>query len=95
MSARSGLVGKKSSWPYLGPSEAIFSMDRKNQKLPKICLFSLVGQWAPIHPVWALADIMSSEPRHWMVFDQLFVGVECSTASPDQLVAFRPVPWFR
>ena len=28
---------KKSSWPYLGPSEAI--------------LFALVSQWAPIHPV--------------------------------------------
>ena len=38
---------KKSSWPYLGPSEAIFSMDRKNpKKCQKNCLFSLVGQWA-------------------------------------------------
>ena len=37
---------KKSSWPYLGPSEAIFSMDRKNQKMQKSNLFSLVGQWA-------------------------------------------------
>ena len=36
MSARSGLVGKKSSRPYLGPSEAIFSMDRKNPKKCKI-----------------------------------------------------------
>ena len=41
---------KKSSWPYLGPSEAIFSMDRK-KKIKKakcifVCLFSLVGQWA-------------------------------------------------
>ena len=32
MSARSGSVGKKSSWPYLRPSQAIFSMDQKNQK---------------------------------------------------------------
>ena len=32
MPARFGLVGKKSSWPHLGPSEAIFSMDRKNSK---------------------------------------------------------------
>ena len=32
MSARSGLVGKKSSWPYLGPSEAFFSIGRKNAK---------------------------------------------------------------
>ena len=36
MSARSGLVGKKSSRPYLGPSEAILSMDRKNPKNCKI-----------------------------------------------------------
>ena len=48
MSARSGLVGKKSSWPYLGPSEAIFSMDRKNPKISKIL---------PIFPMWALAAI--------------------------------------
>ena len=32
MSARSGSVGKKSSWPHLGPSQAIFSMDKKSQK---------------------------------------------------------------
>ena len=57
MSARSGLVGKKSSRPYLGQSEAIFSIGRKNQKMLKNCLFSLVGQWAPTHPVWALAAI--------------------------------------
>ena len=32
MLARSGLVGKKSSRPYLGPSDAIFSIDQKIQK---------------------------------------------------------------
>ena len=48
MSARSGLVGNKSSRPYLGPSEAIFSMDRKNPKNARIL---------PIFPVWALAAI--------------------------------------
>ena len=43
MLARSGLVGKKSSRPHLGPSEAIFSMDRKNPKnAKKKCIFSLV-----------------------------------------------------
>ena len=26
------ISGKKSSWPHLGPSEAIFSIDRKNQQ---------------------------------------------------------------
>ena len=35
MSARSGLVGNKSSWPYLGPSKAILSKDQKNQKTIK------------------------------------------------------------
>ena len=44
MSARSGLVGKKTSRPYLGPSEAIFSMDRKNPKnIQNFAYFSLVG----------------------------------------------------
>ena len=44
---------KKSSRPYLGTSEAIFSIGWKNAKnVKKKCLFSLVGQWAPIHPVW-------------------------------------------
>ena len=37
---------KKSSWSHLGPSQAIFSMDQKNVKMYKICLFSLVGKWA-------------------------------------------------
>ena len=43
MSARSGLVGKKSSRPRLGPSEAIFSMDRKNAKNVKILPIFLGG----------------------------------------------------
>ena len=37
---------EKFSWPYLGPSQAIFSIPRKNRKMLKFCLFSLVGQWA-------------------------------------------------
>ena len=47
---------EKCSWPYLEPSETIFSMNQKNSKNDN-GLFSLVGQWAPIHPVWALAAI--------------------------------------
>ena len=61
MSARSGLVGKKSSWPYnwpyLGSSEAIFSMDRKNPKNAKMLPIFLGGPMGTIHPVWALAAI--------------------------------------
>ena len=57
MSARSGLVGKKSSQPYLGPSEAIFSIGRKNPKNAKILPIFLGGPMGPIHPVWALAAI--------------------------------------
>ena len=34
---------KKSSWPHLAPFQVIFSMDCKNQEMPKFCLFSLVG----------------------------------------------------
>ena len=52
---RSGLVGKKSSWPYLGPSEAIFSIGRK--KKGQFLLIFLGWPVGPIHPVWALAAI--------------------------------------
>ena len=50
MSARSGLVGKKSSRPYLGPSEAIFSIGRKNQKNVKILPIFLGGPMGPYSP---------------------------------------------
>ena len=50
MSARSGLVRKKSSWPYLGPSEAIFPWTEKIKR--KMCHFSLGGALAAIHPGW-------------------------------------------
>ena len=44
MSARSGLVRKKSRWPYLGPSQTIFSIGRKNaKKYATFVYFSLVG----------------------------------------------------
>ena len=48
LSARSGLVGKKTSWHHLGPSEVIFSHGPEKYKKckRKKCLFSLVGQWA-------------------------------------------------
>ena len=61
MSARSGLVGKNPPgpiWAHLGP---FFAWAGKIQKLPKFCLFSLVGPWAlftrfgalaAIHPRW-------------------------------------------
>ena len=62
MSARFLLAGtKKTSRPHLGPSRAIFCVGRKNPKLHKFCLFSLVGPWAlftrfgalaAIHPRW-------------------------------------------
>ena len=48
---------KKSSWPYLGPSEAIFSMDRKNRKSVYISPIFLGGPMGLVHPVWALAAI--------------------------------------
>ena len=60
MLARSGLVGKKSSRPYLGPSEAIFSMDQKNPKIAKILPIFLGGPMGPIHPVCACAPSGSS-----------------------------------
>ena len=48
---------KKSSWPYFGPSEAIFSIGQKNRKNAKILPISLGGPMGPIHPVWTLAAI--------------------------------------
>ena len=61
MLARSGLVGNKSSRPYLGPSEAIFFMDRKNQKNEKKkCLFFLGGALAAIHPGWGNRYVLMS-----------------------------------
>ena len=56
MLARSGVVGKKSSRHYLGPSEAIFSMDRKNRKIAKkmpIFLGGPMGPYSPLEPLIA------------------------------------------
>ena len=52
MSARSGLVGNKSSRPYLGPSEAIFVHGPEKIKTYKKLPISLGGPMGPIHPVW-------------------------------------------
>ena len=52
MLARSGLGGKKTSRPHLGPSQAIFSMDRTNPKISKNMSIFLGGPKGPIHPVW-------------------------------------------
>ena len=49
MSARSGLAGKRTSRPHLGPSQAIFCVGRKNTKNDKILPIVLggpMGQWA-------------------------------------------------
>ena len=48
---------KKSSRPYLGPSEAIFSIGRKNAKNVKKLSIFLGGPMGPHSPVWALAAI--------------------------------------
>ena len=66
MSVRSGLVGNKSSWPYLGPSQAISSMDRKNPKNAKTLPFSLGGPMGPLHPVWAFAAIHPRWGNRWV-----------------------------
>ena len=57
MSSSSGSVGNKFSQPYLGPSEVIFSMDRKNVKKGRKLPILLGGPMGPIHPVWAPAGI--------------------------------------
>ena len=59
MSARSGLVGNKTGGSGLGPSEAVFSMDRNKKKHVILHIF-LDGPMGPINPVWALAAIHPS-----------------------------------
>ena len=76
MSARSGLLGTKSFWPYWGPSEAIFSMDHRNQnKINNICLFSLVGQWALFTWGWGNRYVCLSCPI-WQACDHQNTGVK-------------------
>ena len=53
MSASSGLIGKGHLGPHLGPSQAIFSMDRKNPKDAYVLAIFLGGALGPIHLVWA------------------------------------------
>ena len=52
MLARSGLVGKNSSRPHLGPFEAFFPWAEKMQKHAGILPIFLGGPMGPIHPVW-------------------------------------------
>ena len=85
MLARSGLVGKKSSWPYLGPSEAIFSIGRKNPKNAKILPIFLGGPMGPIHPVWALAAI---HPR----WGNRYFILGCVGRGLDLDLTVRPAP---
>ena len=59
----------------------------------KFCLFSLVGQWAPIHPVWALAAI---HPR-WgnrQVGDKILSGSWALPSAPEELQQPDPSPHF-
>ena len=52
---------KKPSRPHLGPSQATFSMDQKNQKNVKVLSIFLGGPMGPIHPVWGCFTQMSKE----------------------------------
>ena len=59
MLARSGLVGKRTSRPYLGPSGPIFCVGRKNPKNPKILLIFLGGH---IDTLCAATACASADP---------------------------------
>ena len=52
---------KKSFRPHLGPSQAIFSMDRKNGKNAQHFPIFLGGPMDPIHPVWS--HVLVSFPK--------------------------------
>ena len=77
MSARSGLAGKKSSWPYLGPSQAIFSMDWTNAKHVIFLPIFLGGPMGPIHPVWALAAIHPRWGNRYRICPSSAKGICC------------------
>ena len=57
MSARFFYAGKKRPRPIWGPPGPFFAWAGKIQKLPKFCLFSLVGPWALFTRFGALAAI--------------------------------------
>ena len=65
MLARSGLVGKNSSRPHLGPSLAIFCVGRKNRKNVEVLPIILGGPMGPIHPAWGNGCNISSATRMW------------------------------
>ena len=89
MLARSGLVGKNSSRPHLGPSLAIFCMGWKNRKNKEILPIFLGGPIGPIHPVWGngfniSSAIHSSAKRHHGSND-----VECSAIKVSSACSIR------
>ena len=49
----------KSSWPHLGPSQAIFPWTGKIKNVYLFAIF-LGGPMGPIHPVWALSPTYQS-----------------------------------
>ena len=77
MSARSGLVGTQILLALLGPSEAIFSIGRKNAKQCKVLHIFLGGSMGPIHPVWALAAIRKHMGGGKVIASLIFRVVLC------------------
>ena len=70
MSARFFYAGKRRPRPIWGPPGPFFAWAGKIQKLPKFCLFSLVGPWAlftrfgalaAIHPRWGSRYFISAK----------------------------------
>ena len=55
---------KKSSWPHLGSSQAIFSMDQKNAKHAQNLPIFLGGPMGPIHPVWGHRRLCLGNKKH-------------------------------
>ena len=68
MLARSGLVGKNTSRPHLGPFEAIFPWAEKMQKNARILPIFLGGPMGPIHPVWGNGCNISSAIRIFAIY---------------------------
>ena len=73
MSARFFYAGKKRPRPIWGPPGPFFAWAGKIQKLPKFCLFSLVGPWAlftrfgalaAIHPRWGNRYFLRCKRKH-------------------------------
>ena len=64
MLARSGLVGKNPPGPMSCHFKQFSAWAGNTEKIHNFCIVSLVGPWAPIHPVWVWDHSFMNEMRN-------------------------------